>query len=185
MNHEYEDREQLPTAKAIFRRAGEVAVLHGRIDDTDNENETLRQFTLNKFPVAIKQQWPQLREVTYTPSYMVEGEPSGDMVWITLVDDGVRSLFMLSRDELDTYDFEVDHSAAEGYDAPYVSDEQHAATDAAINALFNDGFINSQAEEAKAEQIDFLLTQDMTPSPTDILMLDEIVTSLAAQYPRN
>jgi hypothetical protein len=182
MNHEHETHEQLPTVKGLFRRAGELAVLHGRIDDIDNDNETLREFVLDKFPQEVRQKWPKLREITYTPSYMVDYAPSGDMLSITLVDEDIRSRYTLERNEEDSYDIIVDHSPAEELYTPYISQEQRAVADTTIAAVFSEGSIQSDAEAELAEKIDFLLTSDITPTLKDILMLDELITSLADQY---
>jgi hypothetical protein len=184
MNHEHDSHEHLPEIKDLFHRAGELAVLHGHINDIDNEQETLRQFILDKFPQDIKQQWPELREIIYTPSYMVEYAPSGDMLSFILADADVRSVYTLERNEFDEYDIEVDHAAAEDTSGPYITQQARKEMNTVIEGVFGDGLLMTEAERNRAEHIDFLLTQDVTPGLEDIIKLNEIVTALATQYPR-
>lgn len=178
MNHERSDYEHLPTADYLFHQAGEAAVLTGRIEEIDNEYEKLRQFIIDDFSEDIKKAYPELREVIYTPSYMIEGSPSGDMVSIILSDDVVRRYFMINEHN-DSYDIEVEYSAADEGVVPGIADSKIAATKAAIDYLFNDTTLDDENGMDQVEKIDFLLTQDHSATPADIMMLGQLIKTLS------
>lgn len=179
MNHEFEAYEQLPTVRHLFHEGGEVAILLGDIHDIHNEHEDLRQFVVEKFPADVKKRWPELQSVTYTPSYMVEDSLSDDMLWVTLSDDVVRRDYILTRDLADNYSVEVEYSAAERTDTREVSETEKAATRKAIDYMFNDLPYDTEVDIDQVEKLDFLLRQDRTATPIDIMMLGEIFHALS------
>ncbi|MET0980446.1 MAG: hypothetical protein ABWX90_04280 [Candidatus Saccharimonadales bacterium] len=180
MNHERGNYEHLPTADYLFHQAGEAAVLTGRIEEIDNEYEKLRQFIIDDFSEDVKKAYPELRQVIYTPSYMIEGSPSGNMVSITLSDHVVRRDFMINEHD-DSYDIDVEYSAADEGVALRVADSEMVATKAAIDYLFNDGALDDQNGMDQVEKIDFLLTQDHSVAPADIMMLGQLINTLSTR----
>jgi hypothetical protein len=188
MNHEYSDYEHLPTAEYLFHRAGEIAVLSGYINEVDNEYEHLRQFVVKDFSEPIKREWPELRNLTYTPAYKVEDSLSDDMVWITLSDDVVRRDFIISRNSANEYDIEAECSDANANAAHEMSDEHMDATYAAIDHIFKGTDLKNDDEADQVENIEFLLNnafnQVHSATPSDIMMLGQLMHTLS-MYPKS
>jgi hypothetical protein len=181
MNHEHGNGEHPPTAEYLFHQVGEIAVLTGYINEIDNKYEQLRQFVIDDFSAPVKERWPQLRRITYTPSYVIDGSAADDMVWITLSDDTVQQDFIISRNDVDECDIEVEYSIIGGGNGRDISDDTIASTQSAIDYIFTGIVLSNQNEVGRVEQND---SQDHSATPSDLALLGQLVHSLS-MHPKN
>ncbi len=187
-SHNRDDDKELPTAKKLFKQAGELVVLYGKIEDNEKNGEAEsfhHTFVLGEDAQTKKAlDIHGLQSIRFVPSYISDGEPTFQQAIFTFLpqEGTVKDIVIFEDGEVDTssYPEEDDYMPNDVADFFKMTEEDEVSSRAIENIFGAEGrkYFDERTVEKEAWLHLFLTNRDEL-SVEDALELKHMLEDVA------